>query len=71
LWNGSVVPAVFQDMMPGFKKNLMFLWLNQPRNILVNWRSLLEENMIFWGMLSQKLVLPWFLCTRFHLLICF
>jgi hypothetical protein len=67
LWNGSVVPAVFQDMMPGLKKKLLFLWLNHPRNILLNWRSLLDENMILWGMHSHKLVLPWFLCNMFHL----
>jgi hypothetical protein len=46
LWNGSVVPAVLQDMMPGLKKKLIFLWLNHPQNILLNWRSLLDENMI-------------------------
>jgi hypothetical protein len=46
LWNGSVAPSVFQDIMPGLKKKLLFLWLNHPRTILLNWRSLLDENMI-------------------------
>jgi hypothetical protein len=45
LWNGSVVPAIFQDHIPGLKIKLTSMWLQHPRNELLNWRSLLEENM--------------------------
>ena len=44
LWNGSVVPAISQDMMPGLKIKLTSMWLNYWRNDLKNWEDLLNEN---------------------------
>ncbi|KAM0904107.1 hypothetical protein ACQ4PT_018221 [Festuca glaucescens] len=46
LWNGSVVPAISQDQIPTLRKVLTSLWLEHDRNELINWRSLLDNNMI-------------------------
>ncbi|KAM0881813.1 hypothetical protein ACQ4PT_032705 [Festuca glaucescens] len=46
LWNGSVVPAISQDQIPALRKVLTSLWLEHDRNELINWRSLLDNNMI-------------------------
>ncbi|KAM0921420.1 hypothetical protein ACQ4PT_006870 [Festuca glaucescens] len=45
LWNGSVVPAISQDQIPALRKVFTALWLEHPRNELVNWRHLLDSNM--------------------------
>ncbi|KAM0861889.1 hypothetical protein ACQ4PT_045604 [Festuca glaucescens] len=45
VWNGSVVPAISQDQIPSLRKVFTALWLEHPRNELVNWRHLLDSNM--------------------------
>ncbi|KAM0895067.1 hypothetical protein ACQ4PT_024057 [Festuca glaucescens] len=46
LWNDSVVPAISQDQIPALRKVLTSLWLEHDRNDLINWRILLDNNMI-------------------------
>ncbi|KAM0903941.1 hypothetical protein ACQ4PT_018337 [Festuca glaucescens] len=46
LWNGNVVPAISQDQIPALRKVKTSLWLEHDRNEIINWRSLLDNNMI-------------------------
>ncbi|KAM0897327.1 hypothetical protein ACQ4PT_022632 [Festuca glaucescens] len=46
LWNGSVVSAISQDQIPALRMVLTSLWLEHDRNELINWRILLDNNMV-------------------------
>lgn len=55
LWNDSVVPTVYQEQILAFRKILTTKWLEHERNRLLNWRSLLDDNMLWGNFLKQAI----------------